>query len=425
MCLFSPHGYYSPSNTLGIFLRPFTKVYNQGQNVVESQYFGENMKGLIARLGNIEKTYTYVFYSLPEIPKAGQLFDEDYYISAVAVEYQPTTTKISLGLSQDFNRRSQYIGINSTKRFYEVSERQAFDSQLSYRDYAVIGDQTDGGDTLYDISDIARTFTQSGNSTPASLVLAQGEDANGGALSEIALPVQTIALGNSAVLTTKYEDNYSAGNFSIKQESGNVKGQFTMATPYCDFYGNMEYLNLNYYEQGTIPPNHTEQTLIGNSLPSGENVNGVGRKYLTTGAKPLWVKKGSTEILAINYQIDYVTNRRNIIVGSGLAKNNIMISGTQAGHSAALYVLPKRLNKFKLVADLTGATLVKDYASGGLSVSGNSIAFAPVTSPVSGQAWVMVDKATGEVLLGCNKEITPDSADILDGLYITSKRKLF
>lgn len=410
---------------IGDFIRPFTKVYNQGQNVVETQYFGENMKGLMARVGNIEKTYTYVFYGLPEIPKAGLLFDDDYYISAVAVEYQPTTTKISLGLSQDFNRRSQYIGINSTKRFYEVSERQAFDSQLNYRDYAVIGDQTDGGDTLYDISDIARTFDQSGSRMPASLVLAQGEDANGGELAKIALPVQSIALGNSAVLTTKYEDNYSAGNDSVYQGSGNVTGQFTMAVAYGDFYGNMEYLNLDYYEQGTLPQSMVQQTDIGTSLPSGEKVNGVGERYLTTGAKPLWVKKGSTEILSVTYQVDFVTNRRNIIIGSGLAKNCVFISGTQSGHSAALYVLPKRLNKFKLVADLAGATLVKDYASGGFSVSGNSISFDPVASPVSGQAWVMVDKSTGEVLIGCNKEITPESADILDGLYITSKHQLF
>lgn len=411
---------------IGEFKLPRTLVYNQGQNIVESQYYGENMKGAIARLGNVDKTYTCVMYGVADIPHVGDLWNDDYYISSVAVQIDFQTTTVTIGLSQDFNRYSQFIGINSTKRFYEVSERQAFDSQLNYRDYVVIGDRVNGlGDTLYNISDILRTFDQSGDYGHASLLLARGIGAKEDELSKIALPVQTFALGNSAVLTTKYEDNYSAGNDAIIQVSGNVKGTFTNAVAYGDNYGNIEYLNLDYYEQGTVPESWANETEIGNSLPSGEQISGVGKKYLTTGENPLWVKKGSTEILALTYQIDYVTNRRNIIVGSGLAKNNIMVSGTQAGHGAALYVLPKRLNKFKLVANLTGATLVKDYSNGGAMLVAGGIEFAAVQSPVSGQAWVMVDKATGEVLIGCNKEITPESEDILDGLYISGKHKLF
>lgn len=414
---------------IGEFRLPRTLVYNQGQNVVESQYYGENMKGAIARLGNVDKVYTYVIYGVAELPKVGDLWNDDYYISAVSVQIDFQTTTVTIELSQDFNRYSQYLGINSTKRFYEVSERQAFDSQLSYRDYAVIGDKVDGGDTLYDIRGLNDTFWQIGLQTPTSLLIAQGEGASGEKLSKIALPVQTIALGNSAVLTTKYEDNYSAGNDSIKQESGNVKGQFTNAVSYGDFYGNIEYLYLDYFSRGTSPSDFENQTLIGNSLPSAEKISGESTKYISTGEKPLWVKKGSTEILSLTYQIDFVTNRRNIIIGSAMAKNCPFISGRQIGHYAELYVLPKRLNKFKLKADLTDATLVKSYtwesSLGAITVEGNSLVFAPVTSPVSGQAWVMVDELTHEILFGCNKEITPESEDILDGLYISGKHKLF
>ena len=414
---------------IGDFKYPRTLIYNQGQNVVESQYYGENMKGAIARLGNVDKTYTIVMYGLAPIPKIGTLWNDDYYISSVAVQVDFQTTTITLGLSQDFNRLSQYIGINSTKRFYEVSERQAFDSQLSYRDYAVIGDKTDGGDALYSINSLVNTFWQQGAGTPPiSLLLAKGEDENGGELAKIALPVQTIALGNSAVLTTKYEDNYSAGNDSVYQSNGNVTGTFTNAVAYGDLYGNIEYLNLDYYREGTKPANFAEQTKIGNQLPDAVDISGLGNNSITTGNKPLWVKKGSTEILALTYQIDFVTNRRNIIIGSAMAKNCPFVSGAQLGHYANLYVLQKRLSKLKLVANLSNATLIKSYGDldlNSITVDGNSLVFAPVTSPVSGQAWVMVDAATGEVLLGCNKEITPESADILDGLYITSKHKLF
>ena len=95
---------------IGELTAPRTLAYNQAQNVVEASYYGERMKGAIARMGNVEKTYTFVFAGLARIPKVGDLFDDDYYISTVDVEIQPESTKITLGLSQDFNRYSEFIG---------------------------------------------------------------------------------------------------------------------------------------------------------------------------------------------------------------------------------------------------------------------------------------------------------------------------
>ena len=88
--------------------------------------------------------------------------------------------------------------------------------------------------------------------------------------------------------------------------------------------------------------------------------------------------------------------------------------------------MPKRLNKFRLTADLTGAMQIKDYTGGsGITAANGTISFASQTSSVSGQAWVMADKATGEVLIGCNRAITPEDEDILDGLTITAKHDIY
>lgn len=404
-----------------------TIAYNQGQNVIETHYYGENMKGVIARLGNVDRTLTFVQRGLPSLPKIGTIYEDDYYVSAVAVEMHPTYTKVSIALSQYFNRYSDYVGISSTKRFYEVSERQAYDSHIAYRDYVIIGDAAqNAGDALFDVTDLSEIFTQSGSMEPLSLLLAQGEDAGGNALPEIALPLNVAAMGNAALITTKYDDNYSAGNNSTYQSEGNVTGYFTNGVAYSDVHGNIEYLHLNYYTGGTVPTSQDQQNQIGLSLPDATYVDGVGKAYISTGSRPLWVKKGSTEIPSLPYQMDFVTNRRNIVVGSALAKNCPFVSGTQSGHGAVLYVLPKRLNKFRLTADLTGATQIKDYTGGsGITAANGTISFAPQTSSVSGQAWVMADKATGEVLIGCNRAITPEDEDILDGLTITAKHDIY
>ena len=404
-----------------------TIAYNQGQNVIETHYYGENMKGVIARLGNVDRTLTFVQRGLPSLPKIGTIYEDDYYVSAVAAEMHPTYTKVSIALSQDFNRYSDYVGISSTKRFYEVSERQAYDSHIAYRDYVIIGDSMENaGDALFDVTDLSEIFTQSGSMEPLSLLLAQGEDAGGNALPEIALPLNVAAMGNAALITTKYDDNYSAGNNSTYQSEGNVTGYFTNGVAYSDVHGNIEYLHLNYYTGGTVPTSQDQQNQIGLSLPDATYVDGVGKAYISTGSRPLWVKKGSTEIPSLPYQMDFVTNRRNIVVGSALAKNCPFVSGTQSGHGAVLYVLPKRLNKFRLTADLTGATQIKDYTGGsGITAANGTISFAAQTSSVSGQAWVMADKTTGEVLIGCNRAITPEDEDILDGLTITAKHDIY
>lgn len=153
-------------------------IYNQQSNVIESRYYGENLKGVIARIGNVEKSITYNLARLSDIPKAGQMYDDDYYISAVSVEYLPTYIKCTIGLSKDFNRLSQYIGISSVKRFSEISQTQAVERNLLYREYIVIGkEETPDDDSRIGYNfmfALADTFEQQGEYKPLTNVQAWG-----------------------------------------------------------------------------------------------------------------------------------------------------------------------------------------------------------------------------------------------------------
>ena len=153
-------------------------IYNQQSNLMEAQYYGENLKGVVARLGTVEKTYTYMLSRWGLLPKAGQMFDDDYYISAVSWELLPNIIKVTLGLSKDFNRLSEYIGVSSNKRFYEVSERQAYDRNILYKEYMVFGDEVDAdNDCLLGsaaVQGIMATFNQAVSLTPLSNVIAWG-----------------------------------------------------------------------------------------------------------------------------------------------------------------------------------------------------------------------------------------------------------
>lgn len=431
------------------YIADFNRVseiaYNQGQNLIESSYYGEHLKGVVARLGNVDKVLTLYQRGAAVVPKVGTLYDDDYYISAVAVEYQPYFTKISCALSKDFNRYSDYVGINSTKRFYEISERQAYDSFINYRDYVVIGDAVtaDTGEAktlLQNISGVRSAFDTTPR-TGVSCVVARGQakdtDGNISDLNEVILPVQALAMGNAVVFTFKYQDNYSAGdNATWKQSGSDVSGFYQNSVPYKDYYGNMEYLTLNYYQSATKPivdensesPDHWQND-IGIALPDttlpagdGSKISGVGL-FLSTGDDPLWLQVGSTEVPTITYQIELVTNRRGLIIGSALAGNFKLIGQSDDVHVKNVYVLPYRINKFAMKLNPNNLNALQNCGQvefkGGQGTTRDYLKAKTYTGTTTGQSWAIIDSITGDILLAENKEIGTNESVFGSNIWFT------
>lgn len=310
------------------FKYPAALIVNQQSNIIESRYYGENLKGAVARLGNIEKSVMYNCGSLSKVPKAGQLYKDDYYISAVAAEILPNYIRCTLGLSKDFNRLSQYIGVSSEKRYYEISEKQAIERNVLYREYIVIGNQEPIDEevsasriTPQMLKAIAATFTQTGSFKPLTNVVAKGISYKGNALNEISLPVISSAFGNSISFSWRYADNYSAGAY-VSERSGTINGDITGYwqddARYTDYYGRMYYYSFRVFGEGAQPTAQNFEE-IGLALPykrvDGEVTNNV---YIDASVDPYILRKDNREALQVNFQIDFVTNS-DIIIGSALA----------------------------------------------------------------------------------------------------------
>lgn len=525
-------------------------IYNQQSNLMETQYYGENLKGVVARLGTVEKTYTFNLARLSQLPKAGQMYDEDYYISAVSWELMPTLIRVTLGLSKDFNRLSEYVGVSSNKRLYEVSERQAYDRNILYKEYMVYGDEeTPDGKSLIGakaLSAIRYTFLQNANIySPLSNVLAWGgtyknptkitttvdvrskthvyayvsggdlymeykfdddiadladqrkitvtteyyyttseggntlrdtvtrtpknntEDvltiriyelvsynvlsasyvaATGSTpLPNIQLPVIASALGNSMVFSWRYEDNYSAGAQVNYAKNGEVSGYWQDNTPYCDYYGKIYYYNFLLQQKGVTPTNITEQTNIGTALPNADPILTSNGYISTLEYKPYIIRKDSREVLQVNAQIENVTNRKNMIIGSALASCCPLVRGADENLQPKAYVFDERLNKFinhvegsinVNLAELTPADITAAPPTDGQF----AISFVAL---VSGKSWAIVTKQTtetvevedetgevteqvqvkgGDVLIGANEEVTAGQTITF---YATKKHKIF
>ncbi len=408
---------------------PWALFYNQSANVVEARYYGEHVKGVAQRLGNEEKEVDFEMMSVGNLPKIGQMWDDEFYISSIKGALMPDRLLLSAGLTKKFNRLSEYVGANSYKRYYEVSERMAQDRRMLYTDYLVITQKTVGNfprdcflcsrtlayvaNTFYQTEEQIDTGGMGGTATEiVSSVTLQGYTKNNNPLAKVILPVISSAFGNTMEFIWRYQDNFSAGISSTFQKSDkdDVSGYFGAEVPYGDYYGRMYYQDIKLQYTNRVISAGQLALDVALAYPNDVAPNDAYLPVMGTGMRwyPnvttdwLVVRKDSREKLSQTYSIEYVTDMKDIVIGSALSRNNPMIGGVNAGSDAVLYILSEEVNPFSNdELDLSGATEVYSYASdvtqnGKIRLmskeNGDYLSFQGITAPVAGKAWAIVSR---------------------------------
>lgn len=456
--------------------KPWALSYNQSANTVETRYFGENIKGAVERLGNTEIEYDLVMRNPKNIPKVGQMWDKDYYISSVAGSVLPDRIKITVGLAKNFNRKSAYVGASSYKRYYEVSERMTQERSGLYTDYLVItqrkGKPFSGDCFLSDLAleYVANTFWQSiglGARYIMDSIEATGYTKKFGKLTTVVLPVISSALGNVMQFSWSYKDNYSAGVQSVYQQTnagGNkVGGYFGNEVAYCDFHGRMYYQKFKLQASSLLLTSPDEAVNVALALPAVKSeislsapIGTMTQEYGAFAGAERYriVRKDSREELSGSYNIEFVTDMEDIVIGSALARNCPMTRGASENAQAKLYVLQEEINKFSnqpIDLSAANATLVKTYTNGSGDIilhqgeEGSYLEFTGAQSPVNGKAWAIVSGITvgepyreededgnvttviprsgGEVLIAKNAEVM--QGDIIAHFNIVTAHDIF
>ena len=409
-----------------------TSIFNQGANKVDSRAYGENLKGTIAMLGNIEKFITYIVNSANDLQNVGDyviIDNEDYYIATLDLENLSDYIKVTAGLSKDFNALSKYIGIKNNIRLYEVSEKQTVERFVTYDDYCIIGKNQSSDTKQLITSDMVQRHAFQFNglqnpSYPVSVARLQGYDVDGNKLTQVDLPVFSLGLGNSVWLGCRYKDNYSAGDTSIQGSAAGTSAdnyyRVKDYTRYTDLWGELETLNIQMYDYLDSVNNTQEAIDVGNALPNS-TLNAVKTPALTTGTDNLVIKKDNRERINLSYQLHFVTNDKYVI-GSQMAQGSPLVTNFTTS-TAKLYILPKRIGKFTSKIDLTNATMVKDYTGNTTDITFNSnqLIFANEIANANGESWVLIDDATSNLLFGKNLTITSGDTILMPTLTFTHK----
>lgn len=347
---FVSHGKPNKTST-----HPFVQIFNQGDNFVETQSFGENMKGVAARLGNVEQERTFVFNSRSQIPRVGTLID-GYAVSAVSCEYMPLYIKCTVGLTKDFNRISEFIGVNSQKRMYEISERQAQKRDILVKETLLFSGYQpppDFPNVFFPyISGFVNAIKGEASSKGVDGVLV--ETYNGAnppyakrLLHKVMLPCLGRSFGNSVHFSFTMKDNYSAGEKAVWGESSGVVGRWNADTPYTDENGRAYWAKISLINRFNVLT-AAEKASAAFDLPDNSGAITPSR-YISNANDIYWrLRKDNREIISYNFEIEYQVDEDmdDLIISSNLAERCQYIQDNDATE-IVIYATNQDISKFQ------------------------------------------------------------------------------
>ena len=397
-----------------------TLTYNQNENLVDSSAYGEHLKGVVARLGNNEMQLTFISKSLSNIPKLGK--NTQYgYISEINIERYKGYLKYSINLSKDFNRISQYVGIKSNIRQYEISESMTQDRLCIYEDFLVVGktpaeltiNENKPLLTVHGIDNIRDIFY--GNSSAQygihSSSIGIDEDNNGNFLTQIELPIIGYALGTSAIFYMSFEDNFSAGaqNLTTSGSTSVSTGRrVSQPVQYSSNIGEFTAFKINLNNYGITSSDLNKEYARANNFPKIDKVNFEGTTVIFSTTKNMDIKifKDNRETIKFSYQLNCITDKDNVIIGSGMSK---IFTNNNLGHLVG-YILDRRISKFEtIIKDVNESDAFYNFLNGVDGISYNTdYMYLKIHDKIAnkqGKSLVFVDSKTNELLWGENIEI--------------------
>lgn len=412
-------------------------TYNQSANLVSALAYGENLKGVVSRFGNKETHKVYYTNDLSKMIEIGMINRENnrLRVSQVNYEFYNGLYKQEVQYSLDFNRYSQFVGANNTLRLFEVSEKQIAQRETVYEEYAVLAYDRESLDNTYctendilitkaGVRQLLGSFLYDTAHKQVDRARFKGFGSSNNQITDyISLPAMSLGIGNSIYLNFRCEDNYSAGNKIVARESSGKYYDAQQYVPYCDYFGNIETLEFAFGTGSTsdAPTNFGQAWTIGNALPD-YTVN-MQTTIVNTGTpKRLMLKKDSREILNLTYQLHFIAENNTIVIGSGFARYNSLVS-SQVLKYALYSVGANEISNFTDKIDISNKTPIATFSASdiGLAVDTQNRIFGVINvtpkAPSAMNAFAIVEQTSGAFIFGVKKFVSQGETIELPKIY--------
>lgn len=372
-------------------------AHNQSANQLSAKAFGENLRGKVAMLGNATESKLYIFPSLEDLPKGGQMYDRKKFISLVTTKVFPDYCLSQIDLAENYNALGAFVQMKTGIRQYEIPQGQ--DRCTLLEEFCVIGKDEhiarESGmlcrNVMCEKTMQAFYFTNMQADDITSVYLRTYDDDMGAISNKIALPVYSTSLGTSVYFGFSFADNFSAGKKSVDAlTDARGTGYVEYGTP---FYSRAKYVAFSFAKK------YTENNIdVANRLPEmDDDVYGDGI-YISTDMPLVWNKDGA-DIGNVAYQLHFVSND-GYIIGSELAKMMpyVRTSG-EYGEAPKVYFYNTEID------ELTGESHTDPIAESDLDVGWSQSFFLRIMEmPQKAYKSFVIKRPNGACIIGKNTE---------------------
>jgi uncharacterized repeat protein (TIGR02543 family) len=234
---------------------------NQKMRIVDLERFTANMKGKINQLGTSELILSHKVKNISETFNIGDFTPDRFVITKKEVITQRDHYIVNYELSKNFNKISQFMGIDQEIRQYEIGESgRTIDRDLNYNEYIeVFADDsatlTPGTTTLQDVGVFLDTLNNSFNADKdlkyGLFTSPQVVDQSSGTSTKINLPIYKISGGGAFGLYSDFETNVGASN-RLETGDGSFLGfednrRYVFPVPYANQIGRFDTMFISYY----------------------------------------------------------------------------------------------------------------------------------------------------------------------------------
>ena len=396
-------------------------AHNQSANQLSAKAFGENLRGKVAMLGNATESKLYIFPSIDDIPKGGQMYDRKKFISLVTTKVFPDYCLSQIDLAENYNSIGAFVQMKTGIRQYEIPKGQ--DRCTLIEEFCVIGkDEHIARERgmLCQLEMCEKTMkafylTNIEAEDITSAYISTFDDYGKGISNTIALPVYSTSLGNSVYFGFSFDDNFSAGKSSadVDMKSARATELVEYGTP---FYSRAKYLSFDF--TGTYSEVDATPIDVANSLPVVSGVAASAPSYISTtdsvygDTKDLIWNKDGADIGNVAYQLHFVSND-GYIIGSELAKMMpyVRTSG-EYGEVPKVYFYNTEID------ELTGEAHSEPIADSELNVGWAQTFFLEILNiPTEAYKSFVIKRPNGACIIGKNT----DNADQV--IHFNFKRK--
>ena len=303
---------------------------NQRAKIIDLNDFANNMKGRVDRLGGGELQITHIVNDLDKRYNVGDYTtNNEIIIERETIPYKQEAI-VKYTLSKNFNRISQFFGVNSEIRQWDIPQNKRTTTRnYIYKDYCVVSAHNDinyvgefttealttlGKNTILETINDGSTYEQVRGgyivtSEPKNVYISVGSNGTS---------------GKNLVFDFKAEDNQIIGN-RVVTETNIVDQDGLEGVRYTDSNGEIFNLDLSFVTALNEATTASDFLKFSNLFPE------LPASRINTSLRPiifdsLNVQKSSGEILEATYQVDFFPNNTDVYIGDTFFKRNRLVN---------------------------------------------------------------------------------------------------